>query len=255
MSKEKYKHPVIVALLFAIIMVMLCFAINRFHIFYSTNDDYLISQQLAEGDGKSLFMSIFFSYPIMLLYKIYDRINWLVVIQIILNFFAVFVLNYIFLKKYSKFFSTFIVLGYNLLFINQCITIIQYSQTSTILIVTGFVCICSVLLWNIVDLKILFLTIASVFLIIGTSIRFYSLLPACLIFGIYLLSFVVLYILKKKNIQNSLFIPKFFAIRRIKHFKIIFVQTNLFGAVFPVQKTYKSVKQKKTENTKWTHYF
>ena len=202
MSKEKYKHPVIVALLFAIIMVMLCFAINRFHIFYSTNDDYLISQQLAEGDGKSLFMSIFFSYPIMLLYKIYDRINWLVVIQIILNFFAVFVLNYIFLKKYSKFFSTFIVLGYNLLFINQCITIIQYSQTSTILIVTGFVCICSVLLWNIVDLKILFLTIASVFLIIGTSIRFYSLLPACLIFGIYLLSFVVLYILKKKNIQN-----------------------------------------------------
>lgn len=210
MSKEKYKHPVIVALLFAIIMVMLCFAINRFHIFYSTNDDYLISQQLAEGDGKSLFMSIFFSYPIMLLYKIHGRINWFVVIQIILNFFAVFVLNYIFLKKYSRFFSTFIILGYNVLFISQFVTIIQWSQTSTVLIATGFLCISSVLIWKTIKLRVLFLSIACAFCILGALIRYACLLPICLIFGVYVLSFVLIDFIKNKHDKDfSRYIKKY----------------------------------------------
>ena len=98
-TREKFKHPVIISLLFAIIMVLLCFTINRFQFFYSTNDDYYISQFLAEGEDKSIFLNYFFSYPLMQLYAINSRVNWFVIIQIILNFFAIFCLNYIFIKK------------------------------------------------------------------------------------------------------------------------------------------------------------
>ena len=59
-TREKFRHPVIISLLFAIIIVLLCFTINRFQFFYSTNDDYYISQFLAEGEDKSIFLNYFF---------------------------------------------------------------------------------------------------------------------------------------------------------------------------------------------------
>ena len=129
------------ALITATISFVLFCILAKFEFVYSSSDDYIISFLLSEGDDYSVFLNIFLSKPLVLLYRLLPYVNWFILFQQILSALALFVIDYIVFCVSSKNLLAYsLVLSVNAIVCSTNIFVLQWTQTST------FICSVAVVL-------------------------------------------------------------------------------------------------------------
>ncbi|MBK6087614.1 hypothetical protein [Ruminococcus difficilis] len=199
------KKALVIAIVFAVLTILLCIVINNFQFYYSTNDDYTISSILAKGENGSLYINYLFTSFLCVIYRFIPSVNWFVVIQIVLNTFGLICINYVMIKRFNRLLAIGFILSYSILFINQAVSIIQWTQTATIQITAGFLLLFYALLWNRKgSWSALQMVTSAALVLLGTLVRFSSLYPVLIIFVASLILWRFVTILKgnKKNYKD-----------------------------------------------------
>lgn len=146
--KEKRIVKIIFSKIFiAFILTLLSVAIGLIFsggsIFYATNDDYISSLFLNAGYDKSLFYSYFLTFPIFWLQSLFTdlNLNFFMISQFFVSFFAIVVINYVFLKKFGIKIGVLFDVLVDFIYASTVLILMQFTHTATVMCLSGYLCL------------------------------------------------------------------------------------------------------------------
>ena len=134
------KNNIFISLLITFISLFGILSVCSFKISYFTNDDLNISWLISEG-YIPLFLNYFFAVFLIFVQKFFAQINIFMLSQVIANFIAMWIINYIFLKKFKLKQGIYFSIIAGILFSYYSYVAIQYTQTAAIITTTGYICV------------------------------------------------------------------------------------------------------------------
>lgn len=171
--KEKKIVKIIFSKIFiAFILTLLSVAIGLIfsggRVFYATNDDYISSLFFSAGYDKSLFYSYFLTFPIFWLQSLFTdlNLNFFMISQFFMSFFAIVVINYVFLKKFGIKIGVLFDVLVDFIYASTVLILMQFTHTATMMCLSGYLCLFVAVFLEEKRVNKFLQTITAVFLVI-----------------------------------------------------------------------------------------
>lgn len=136
-AKRFFKSDCFIALAFTAFTMLVCYILSGFTMRYCSNDGYTLSFLVAEGDERQLFLNYFLTALLIPLQKLLLGINIFVLSEVLLCFGAFWIINYCFLKKFSKAAAFFFMSMSAFLFADLGFVFEQFNQMTVIMAAGG----------------------------------------------------------------------------------------------------------------------
>lgn len=130
-----YNSKFVLASIISVIVAILL--LLSFQMYYATNDDYIMSILIQNGDIHSFFLNIIMTAVTFVLQKILPFVNTFVLFQVINCVVSVIIINYILLSKYKNKLGLFIVLAFDSFALFIGIISIQWTHTTVLMCSSG----------------------------------------------------------------------------------------------------------------------
>lgn len=196
LTKNKFIFSVIITAVFTLLLLL----ISGFQVVYSTNDDYLISWLIFNGEEKSFFINYFLQTFLVILQSLLPFVNCFSLFQLIGCFTALISINYVILSQRKGSLSIVLSLLTSVLVCSTSVVVIQWTHTTTLMSIAGFV----LLIYSLQNEKrkkyrIFQIMFSSILVVTGSLLRFVA-FEICTIFVvIYMLLILIENIIKTKN--------------------------------------------------------
>ncbi len=108
---------------------------------FGTNDDYIMSILVQNGDSHLIFMNFFLVSFNVMLQKMFTDVNIFLLLQIINCIIAFLVFNYVFMSKFRGKLGLAVAFVFDALFLYMGIIMVQWTHTATFMCASGFLLI------------------------------------------------------------------------------------------------------------------
>lgn len=207
--KKFLKSNLLLSIGITVISMLICYILFGFKMFYGTNDDYGISSVLKYGGvSDSIFISYFIAAPLAFLQKIFPTINLFIIFQLIINLFSFVLINYVILEKFAKKYALLFILIINILFLSTSFVFIQWTQTTALGCIAGYLSIFSAFtFYKKSKYKYVLAGFGLLLTIFSSLIRIAAFYSVSAVFAVFVLSYLIVYYWKNK-IENNITLKK-----------------------------------------------
>ena len=233
------KHRFISALLLCLLFFLIYLPLDRFHI-YTGGDDPVICNLISNGEVSIGFMGYFYARFVSIIQPLFQHLNFYYILQEIICFVSLAVINYIFLCRLSVKKGIFYSVIFDIVFFSFYIIVIQFTNTSALACTAGLACIiCGCMYEKRKRFKLTQIIGGAVLLLTGSQIRFDPFVSLCVIAAAFGLGAFLSYFFKKKKSGKA---KKAFAASVKKFAKTAVVLVIAAAVIFGINKVSDAVK-------------
>ena len=193
------RHRFISAVLLCLLFFLIYLPLNRFHI-YTGGDDPVICNLISNGEVSIGFMGYFYARFVSIIQPLFQHLNFYYILQEIICFVSLVVINYIFLCRLSAKKGIFYSVIFDIVFFSFYIIVIQFTNTSALACTAGLACIiCGCMYEKRKRFKLTQIIGGAVLLLTGSQIRFDPFVSLCAIAAAFGIGAFLSYLFKKKR--------------------------------------------------------
>ena len=192
-------HRFISAIILCLLFFLIYLPLNRFHI-YTGGDDPTICNLISNGEVSIGFMGYFYAWFVSVFQPILPHLNFYYIIQDIICFISLGIINYIFLCRLSAKKGLFYSVLFDIVFFSFYIIVIQFTNTSVVACTAGLACmIYGCICEKRKRFRLIQIIGGAILLLIGSQIRFNPFVSLCLVTVAFGLGVFLSYLFKKKK--------------------------------------------------------
>ncbi len=205
LSRSLSRKKLLVSFFILLVSICICLLLTRFRFIYSTNDDYIFSWMIFQGEEKSIFYNYFLQTFFVAIQKLFPFINCFCVFEIISCSLSLLAIIYVILNKFEGLSGIVISIIFSIIISVSSIIMIQWTQTTTLMCSAGFFLL--VYAWKCEEhkgYKVLQIVCSVYLVLVGSMFRFISFKVCVLLFGLYFIYiyFEKIFVLKGKIINR-----------------------------------------------------
>ena len=168
------------------------FALNSFRIVYASYDDYPFVVFLTKGDNIFLYIGAFLSKVLALIQNCAPKISIYPMFLVTISLLSFIILNYVLIKVFSFKIGIFFALLFDIIFIKITVLCLQYTQIAGLVCVASSALIICAVQFEVRNyLKIFQIVVGVLLAIIGSPLRFETIIPNVVFTGVYCLCYFV----------------------------------------------------------------
>lgn len=214
--------------LIACLVALITCIISGFRFTYYTNDEYMMSLLIINGEKYSVFLNYFLVCCISFFQSSFPFVNCFALIQYILCFFAIIIINFVLLKIGRWIISCIVSAFLTLILFFTSILMFQWTHTTVVVFISGLVLITYSAFF---ETKRVFIfcqmIIGLIEVIISSGFRFDS-FKVCVLFSFLFVSYIVFNIILRFKREHKSFSIKLICWKRVKR-TICFVLAVFFS--------------------------